>query len=236
LIEQRRTPHEVLGSQGSKAMKAQIATRIVSGSVHPARRVFIGLLLLATAGCQSTASRPATLSDSAVTLDLPLVRQDSLYACGLASISALSKYWGVEIPEGNRASLAQTADEEKGLSGGELRDELTRNGMEVFLFQGTLDHSPTGLYHQIDAGRPPLVMLSPDGVGHHYCLVLGYDEPRRNLILLDPVRGEVLTPVAAFERNWERCQRFTLLACPREGASQVTRVPSHSANTEGVNR
>jgi hypothetical protein len=56
-------------------------------------------------------------------------------------------------------------------------------------------------------------MLSTDGVGHHYALVLGYDDPRDRLILLDPRKGEILVPAAVFDRNWARCQRFTLLAC-----------------------
>src|SRR5690348_13176983 len=152
------------------------------------------LFVLALAGCRMAVVEPALLSDSAVMLDLPLVRQDEMYNCGLAAISALCQYWDVAIPEAQRAELARLAKEERGLSGGELRDALEKDGMEVFLFPGTLDRSETGLYRHIDAGRPLLVMVSPDGAlekGHHYCLVLGYDEPRKNLVLLDPARGEV---------------------------------------------
>jgi hypothetical protein len=54
-------------------------------------------------------------------------------------------------------------------------------------------------------------MLSTDGTAHHYALVLGYDEPRGNLILLDPLKGELLVPMPVFERDWARCQHFTLL-------------------------
>jgi ABC-type bacteriocin/lantibiotic exporter with double-glycine peptidase domain len=174
----------------------------------------LGALLLAGAGCRAAPMSP--LSDSAVRLDLPLVHQDALYECGLASISALCQYWGVVIPVDERASLAQTAADNAGLSGSELRAELEQLGLEVYLFEGTLDRATTGIYAHVDAGRPPLVMLSADGTGHHYELVLGYDEPRGNLILLDPMKGEILVPVAVFERNWKRCQRFTLLACRGE--------------------
>ena len=169
-------------------------------------------LALTLASCRSAPPEPLLLSENAVVLDLPLVRQDELYNCGLAAISALCQYWDVAIPSEQRASLAKLAQDEKGLSGNELRQALEADGMEVFLFSGTLDRTETGVYRHIDAGRPLLVMLSPDGKSHHYCLVLGYDEPRRNLVLLDPARGEVLRSAEAFERAWEGCRRFTLLA------------------------
>ena len=178
--------------------------------------------LALSAGCQSQRIQPTQLSDSAVTLDLPLVHQDAIYECGLASMSALCQYWGVEIPDAERASLAREAEEKKGLSGGELRTALNDLGLEVFLFHGTLDRSPTGLYRHVDAGRPPLVMLA-----------LGYDESRGNLILLDPIKGQVLTPTAVFDRNWERCERFTLLACPADRTSEVVMGPSFTTYPQG---
>lgn len=174
------------------------------------------VLLLVVTGCRTTTVPAAQLSESAVRLDLPLVRQDALYDCGLASISALCQYWGVDIPAEERALLARTAADNAGLSGSEVRAALEQLGLEVYLFEGSLDRTLTGIYGHVDAGRPPLVMVSTDGSGHHYELVLGYDEPRSNLILLDPMKGEILVPVTMFDLNWARCRRFTLLACRKE--------------------
>ncbi|MBK7644425.1 MAG: C39 family peptidase [Planctomycetes bacterium] len=178
----------------------------------PVRALALVVLALAAGACRSTAKPQAPLSESAVRLDLPLIHQDALYDCGLASISALCQYWGVAIPAEERNSLAQTAQQRAGLSGGELQAALEQLGFEVYLFEGSLDRAATGLLHNIDVGRPLLVMLSSDGNAHHYGLVLGYDEPRGNLILLDPMKGELLVPMPAFERDWARCRRFTLLA------------------------
>ncbi len=78
-------------------------------------------------------------------------------------------------------------------------------------------------------------MLSADGTAHHYSLVLGYDEPRGNLVLLDPMKGEILVPRSVFERNWERCQGFTLLACRRDGtaAARLDQAqPGHPSSNE----
>ena len=202
------------------------------------RRLALGVLalLLGVGACRAP-SEPSLLSESAVTLDLPLVRQDELHECGLSAISALCQYWNVSIPPALRAELAQKAADEKGLSGAELRDALDQLGMETFLFHGTLDREETGIYRHVDAGRPLIVMLSIEGGSNHYCLILGYDEPRRTIALLDPARGEVLRPVEVFERTWDGCSRFTLLACPKGSGGDLPPgpVPPHHGS-EGTQR
>jgi len=155
------------------------------------------------------------MSPEAVVLDVPLVRQDELFECGLVSLSALCQYYHVTLPPDRRAALATTALESEGLSGAELRSALDELGLESYIFAGTLDRTPTGLYTQLDAGRPPIVLVSRDGENHHYCLVLGYDEPKDNVFLLDPLEGPILVPLAKFTREWDRSRRFTLLAIPR---------------------
>ena len=172
-------------------------------------------VLLALPACRSASPDAPMLSESAVTLDLPLVRQDELHECGLSAIAALCRYWDREIPAELRADLAVRAAEEEGLSGGELRSALESVGFETFLFRGTLDRSDTGIYRHVDAGRPLLVMFALDAEHNHYGLVLGYDEPRKTLVLLDPARGEVLRRVEVFEKTWRDCNQFTLLAVPK---------------------
>lgn len=187
--------------------------------LSPARVIALAsIVLLPLAGCRAERVRPELLSPEAVTLEIPVVRQDELHACGLAAISSLCQYWGVAIPAEESAALSRLAVESEGLSGGELRAALERLGMEVFVFEGTLDRAPTGLYRHVDAGRPVLVMTSPGDETNHYCLVTGYDPTHGNLLLLDPVRGEVLAKTGTFERGWDRCRRFTLLSFPEESA------------------
>lgn len=177
------------------------------------------LLITAAPLCLSSCAttQPATLlSKDAVVLDLPLAHQDEMYECGLIAVSVLCQYYGTQIPEPQRKELAVMAKEHEGLSGGELREELEKLGFEVFLFEGTLDRAETGLYSHVDAGRPLIVMTTPGGKNRHYLLFLGYDEPNDSVCLLDPVRGKVLEQRPVFERSWERCKRFTLLALPKE--------------------
>lgn len=171
-------------------------------------------LLLAATGCRGLGARGIHLSDQAVVIQLPLVEQDELYECGLASLSALCRFYEVELGQEASAELARIAGEQDGLSGAELKSALEGAGFEVFLFEGTLDHSPTGLYRHVDCRRPPLVMIATDG-SNHYSLVAGYDPVLGNILLLDPRRGQLLVPADAFEKLWENARRFTLLAVPK---------------------
>ena len=54
--------------------------------------------------------------------------------------------------------------------------------------------------------------------------MLGYDEPRENVVLLDPARGQVLRSTKQFDRDWGACERFTLLACPKEPETNVRKI------------
>jgi ABC-type bacteriocin/lantibiotic exporter with double-glycine peptidase domain len=169
---------------------------------------------LALAGCRTAAQPIEWTSPEAVVLDLPLVRQDELHECGLAALTALVRYWGNDLGAERRAELAALAEANEGLSGAQLRAALEAEGWEVWIYSGELAGSPIALRHQVDEGRPPLVMISPDGDTHHYCLVLGYDLTMRSVLLLDPRRGRIAMDEARFSEAWERSRRFTLLAVP----------------------
>jgi ABC-type bacteriocin/lantibiotic exporter with double-glycine peptidase domain len=170
--------------------------------------------------CRGLAVRPTEMSEEAVLLTVPMVPQDDLYECGLASISALCQYHGLVVPQDERAELVALANEKEGLSGAEIRTALERLGLEVFLFPGTLDRTVSGVYHHLDQGRPLLVMISVEPGKHHYCLLTGYDPIHGNLFLSDPRRGSLVLPAEAFETLWARSGHFTLLAAPRPAVQE----------------
>lgn len=195
-------------------------------SMNAARFLAVGL---ACAACATTTSPRPMLSSDAKVLDLPFVEQDSMYECGLSSITALCKYWNVDIPPAETERLANMARERHGLSGNELREALGEMGFDTFLFRGELDHGTTGLMTHVDAHRPPLVLLSPEPDRRHYVLFVGYDADNREVCLLDPVRGRVIVPYETFEKRWSACNHFTLLAVPR-----ATTPPSALAKSDNV--
>lgn len=185
-----------------------------NGGDGRARVVGISLLLAAFSGSACQTTPHLVLSENARVLDLPVVRQDEMYACGLASVSALCAFWGRPLPEEASERLARWAREEKGLSGAELCTTLEGLGFETYLFEGEMGHGELGLMTQIDSRRPPLVMLSPHAGEHHYVLFMGYDDSRDAACLLDPVRGSVVESYEAFDKAWSACDRFTLIAVP----------------------
>jgi hypothetical protein len=154
---------------------------------------------LVGAGCRSAPLRATPLSESAVRLELPLIRQDTLYDCGL--VEAL--------------------------------------GMEVFLFQGSLDRSPTGLYGQVDAMRPPLVMLCPDGDTHHYGLVLGDERAALRMAQQESSALSTLRAGAAptdsqsvdLDRHRSRDRARDHPDLSRRAASEVLRQPKRRPGT-----
>ncbi len=202
------------------AVASDVAAR--GGRRRAAALVGVGVLL--ASACAQTGVRQGVVSGEALVLDVPLIEQDELHECGLAAVTALCRYHGVEIPAGDRARLVEIARERAGLSGSELQQALERAGLEVFLFQGTLDRSATGLYAHLERGRPCLAMISRDGESRHYVLVVGYDPAPGSLVLFDPRRGLVLIREPDFERMWARASHFTLLAVPRAtGPAEPTR-------------
>jgi len=190
----------------SKHTRASIVAR--------ASAIALGVVL---ASCRLVPASPDTLvlTPQTVLIVVPAVPQEEGNECGLASLATLCDYYGVELPAAARERLARLAEERDGLSGGELRAALREAGFEAYLFQGTLDWETTGLYHQIDSRRPPLVMISHDGEKQHACLVTGYDCSTESIYVYDPRRGHLRIPTSDFEALWRNARFFTLLALPR---------------------
>lgn len=194
-------------------------TKVASKRILP---VLTLLALLCGGGCVS--SGLDRVSNQARILEVPGTPQPSeTYACGPVAVESLCAYWRVPFPEATRADIARTAERDHGLSGAQMRAALEGLGFETFLFEGRLDHGATGLFHQIDTARPALLMLSPRPEHGHYVLCIGYDEPERNVCLLDPVHGRILVHYATFEKAWSAREHFTLLAVPRDPKCQTER-------------
>jgi ABC-type bacteriocin/lantibiotic exporter with double-glycine peptidase domain len=182
----------------------------------------LALSALLLAGCGIAPYQPQDMSPHAVVLQTPVVQQDDLYDCGLAAISALCGYYGVEIPADQRTELAQLASQHEGLSGTELREALERDGMEVYLFEGRVKEGATSLQANVLARRPMLVMIELGG-SHHYSLVVGFDPDADSLVLLDPALSLIVMDAASFEARWAPTRHFAMLAVPRKADWHGTR-------------
>jgi ABC-type bacteriocin/lantibiotic exporter with double-glycine peptidase domain len=150
------------------------------------------------AGCLQTGlrSEPCEVSAQAVVVDVPVVRQEELHECGLATMASLLAYYSVPFPAEERARLARLARRGEGLSGAELRDGLRRLGLQAFVLLGSGD----------------------EGV-HHYALLTGYEPAAADVYLFDPARGHVRVTRDEFLARWRETGGFTLLAFPPSNAT-----------------
>lgn len=164
----------------------------------------------------ATSSGLKTLSDQAVLLDLPVVRQTAPNLCGEVALEMLTRYYNQPLTDDQEARLKKEADQKEGIPGSTMKKVLEEQGYFVAVFPGTLDRKVSGLYHHLDLRRPLIVMIEGDGPDkNHYVLAVGYDEGTNAVVLLDPVRGEIAMPIMNFRKVWDKVQDFTLLAVPK---------------------
>ena len=177
--------------------------------------VLLLTLSLFALGC-ATNSGLKTLSDQAVLLDLPLVRQTSPNLCGEVALEMLTRYYNVLLTDQQEARLKKEANQKAGIPGSTLKEVLEKQGYFVAVFSGTLDRKVSGLYRHLDLRRPLMVMIQGDGPDrNHYVLAVGYDEGTNAIVLLDPVRGEIVMPLINFRKVWKKVDNFTMLAVPK---------------------
>lgn len=186
-------------------------------SLRPKRACAALLLALSllSPGCATT-SGMKTLSDQAVLLDLPVVRQTAPNLCGEVALEMLTRYYNVPLTPEQEDRLKKEAEREDGIPGSTLKEVLEEQGYFVAVFSGTLDRKVSGLYHHLDLRRPLIVMIQGGGPDkNHYVLAVGYDEGTTAVVLLDPVRGEVAMPLVNFRKAWNKVDNFTMLAVPK---------------------
>lgn len=184
-----------------------------------------GLILLATAlmglaGCASlgkgSSPHPVKLSSAAKVLEVPQEKQDAPSLCGLVVVDMLTRYYRQELPASQHDSLKSIAIANNGISGDQLVTSLGQAGYYAVVYPGALDHTPTGVYTEIDNGRPVIVMLKSTVNGlTHFTIVSGYDPTNDYVILTDPVLGQNVMRAKDFADRWSGTNKFTLLAVPQ---------------------
>jgi ABC-type bacteriocin/lantibiotic exporter with double-glycine peptidase domain len=166
-------------------------------------------------GC-ATSSGMKTLSDQAVLLDRPVVRQNAPNLCGEVALEMLTRYYNLPLTAQQETGLKKEANQKDGIPGSALKKVLEERGYFVAVFSGTLDRKISGLYRHLDLRRPLIVMIQANGPDkNHYVLAVGYDEDTNCIVLLDPIRGEVAMPLVNFRKVWGKVDNFTMLAVPK---------------------
>jgi ABC-type bacteriocin/lantibiotic exporter with double-glycine peptidase domain len=177
--------------------------------------------LVSIAGCamlgaRNSAPQPVKLSADAKVLDVPIEKQDAASLCGLVVVDMLTKYYRQELSSEQHDSLKSIAIANNGIDGDQLVASLNKAGYYAVVYPGALDHTPTGIYSQIDNGRPVIVMLKSTVNGlTHFTIISGYDPKNDYVILTDPVLGQNVMRAKDFSDRWLGTSQFTLLAVPQ---------------------
>lgn len=155
---------------------------------------------------------------------LPPVTEENI--CLPLAVSAVSKYWDVNLP------LAEAKDIAKKYAN--IRGSILIEGIELAERHGlgslVLHSSLSEIKKVIDMGIPPIVILPGlFEVVQHASVLSGYDEKEKSIIHYMPQPDQIgMIPERQFDRLWEEDGRLAILVAPTDIISTI-RVDNRSS-------
>jgi tetratricopeptide (TPR) repeat protein len=150
--------------------------------------------------------------DPTHTLDIPIVQEENI--CLPLVVSAVSKYWGVDLPMKEASEIAKKYQNMKGsilIEGVELAE---RHGLSGIISNSNLKE----LKKMIDIGVPPIVILpGVKDVVQHASLIVGYDETEKTIFHYIPEPEKIgAIPEKIFDEQWQEDDRLMILLVPQD--------------------
>lgn len=150
--------------------------------------------------------------DPTHTLDIPIVQEENI--CLPLVVSAVSKYWGVDLPIKEASEIAKKYKNMKGsilIEGVELAE---RHGLSGIISNSNLK----GLKKMIDIGVPPIVILpGVKDVVQHASLIVGYDDTEKTIFHYIPEPEKIgAIPEKIFDEQWQEDDRLMILLVPQD--------------------
>jgi ABC-type bacteriocin/lantibiotic exporter with double-glycine peptidase domain len=144
--------------------------------------------------------------------NVTVIRQESEHECGVAALAMVLDHWGVPDPAAGLRRSLPTSDH--GIQARALREAARERGFHAYIVSG----SQSDLVNEVRARRPVLVGLVQRYVGNkaltHYVVVVGVNEARHRVLVLDPGRGPREDDEASFDREWQDAGRLALVVAP----------------------
>jgi len=173
----------------------------------------------ASSGCYRGTARTVSLADidrEAGWTRVPnvrVIRQESEHECGIAALAMVLDRWGVpDAAQEVRRRLPPPS--ERGIQARALRQVARERGFRAYIVSA----GEADLVNEVRAQRPMLVGLVQRYGGNkaltHYAVVIGVNEARRRVLLLDPGRGPREDDLASFDREWQDAGRLALVVAP----------------------
>lgn len=146
---------------------------------------------------------------------VPLVRQ-SYNACGPASITQVLGYFGLKV-DVHQVSQLTRPDERSYMSAQAIVDFAPLVGMQAKLYAGGNLHTVRAA---IKHGLPIIALQSHipqvGTVIPHWRVVMGYDDAKQAVYLMDPLLGYVAIRYTDFNRVWaEQNGQFAVMYPPK---------------------
>ena len=167
--------------------------------------------------------------ESSHTLSVPVVNEENI--CLPLVVSAVSKYWGMDLPLAEATEIAKKYPGIKGsimIEGVELAE---RHGLSSLILNSSLKE----LRKMIDVGVPPIVIMPGlRDVVQHASLIIGYDEIEKTIFHYIPEPDKIgAIPEKKFDEQWAEDDRLMLLLVPSDILSDIK---LQSDNKEKSNR
>jgi tetratricopeptide (TPR) repeat protein len=150
-------------------------------------------------------------------LSLPIVNEENI--CLPLVITAVSKYWGIELPFSESKEIAKKYPNMKGsilVEGIELAE---RHGLVSLILNSTIKE----LKKLIDMGIPPIIILPGirDTV-QHASLILGYDDIEKTILHYFPEPDKIgAIPEKKFDEQWSEDDRLLIVLVPADIFSEI---------------
>lgn len=183
------------------------------------RNFLLTCAALGLVGAAHAAPAPKNQPTGYVLQGVPLVKQ-SYNACGPASITEVLGYFGLKV-DMNQVSQLTRADEKAYMSGQAIVDFAPLVGMQARLYSGgTLNTVRAAMKN----GLPIIALQShiPQAgtVIPHWRVIVGYDDAKQAVYLMDPLLGYVAMGYNDFNRVWaDQRGQFAMMYPPKLGAT-----------------
>lgn len=148
---------------------------------------------------------------------LPQVTEENI--CLPLAVSAVSKYWNVNLPLSEANEIAKKYPNMRGsilIEGIELAE---RHGLGSLILHSSLSE----LKKIIDMGIPPIVILPGlYETVQHASVISGYDEQEKTIIHYIPQQDQIgAIPEKQFEKLWEQDGNLAILLAPTDVISTI---------------
>ncbi|MEM3065582.1 MAG: tetratricopeptide repeat protein [Candidatus Nitrosotenuis sp.] len=160
---------------------------------------------------------------------VPPVTEENI--CLPLAVSAVSKYWDVNLPLAEAKEIAKKYQNVRGsilIEGIELAE---RHGLSSLILHSSL----RDLKKVIDMGIPPIVILPGlYEVVQHASVISGYDQKENSIIHYMPQPDQIgMIPQKQFDDLWEEDGRLAILVAP---ADIISAIKVENKNKEKSNR